>query len=102
MAGSNGTNGSNGAAKRRVTFTVTAPEAKEVYLCGTFNDWGETCTPMKPDGKGRWKAIVNVPPGAHEYRLRVDGEWADDPDATLRVPNDFGTHNCVKEVTAKV
>ncbi len=89
---------SNGASKRRITFAVTAPEAKEVHICGTFNEWGETCTPMKPDGKGSWKATLMLAPGSYEYRLRVDGEWIDDPECSTRVPNEFGTMNCVREV----
>jgi 1,4-alpha-glucan branching enzyme len=84
--------------KRRVTFTLAAPEAREVFLCGSFNGWDPTRTPMKADGQGNWKAQVMLLPGAYEYRLRVDGEWADDPSADQRVPNPFGTTNCVREV----
>jgi hypothetical protein len=28
----------------------------------------------------------------------VDGEWRDDPDCTLRVPNPFGGHNMARKV----
>lgn len=85
-------------ARRRVTFTVRAPEAREVFLVGTFNNWDPAGIPMKPDGKGNWKAQLMLPPGTYEYRLRVDGEWRDDPSAAMRVPNPFGTENCVREV----
>ena len=90
MAASNG--------KKRVTFTFNAPTATEVYLCGSFNNWKPDATPMKPDGKGNWKAQLLLPPGTYEYRLRVDGEWRDDPAAEARVPNEFGSSNCVREV----
>jgi 1,4-alpha-glucan branching enzyme len=86
------------SGKRRVTFTIEAPGAREVYLCGTFNDWAPEKTPMKPAGNGAWKAQVMLVPGTYEYRLRVDGDWADDPAAERRVPNAFGTANCVREV----
>jgi 1,4-alpha-glucan branching enzyme len=88
----------NGNGKRRVTFSVTAPQAQEVYLCGTFNDWDESKTPMKPDGKGTWKAQVMLVPGTYEYRLRVDGQWVDDPTADQKVPNPFGSANCIRQV----
>ena len=84
--------------KRRVTFALLAPEAREVYVCGSFNDWELTRTPMKPDGKGNWKALVMLSPGTYEYRIRVDGDWIDDPAAESYVPNSFGTCNGVREV----
>lgn len=90
MAGTNG--------KKRVTFSLTAPEASEVYLCGTFNGWDVTKHPMKKDAKGNWKAMVMLVPGTYEYKLRVDGEWVNDPTAEQLVPNEFGTTNCVREV----
>jgi 1,4-alpha-glucan branching enzyme len=95
MAAGNGKNG-----KKRVTFTVTAPEARQVSLCGTFNDWDPEKTPMKPDGNGGWKCQVMLSPGTYEYRVRVDGQWADDPTAERYVPNPFGTANAVREVAS--
>jgi 1,4-alpha-glucan branching enzyme len=83
--------------KKRVTFTLAAPEAESVELLGTFNDWG--ALPMKADGKGGWKAIVMLAPGTYEYRLKVDGAWMSDPTAPY-VPNEHGTTNSVREVAA--
>ena len=88
----------NGTAKRRVTFAVSAPEAHEVFLCGTFNDWNPTKTPLKPDGRGIWKTQVPLVPGTYEYRLCIDGEWVNDPSADGYVPNPFGTTNSVRAV----
>ena len=90
MAGTNG--------KRRVIFSLAAPDASEVYLCGSFNGWDPTKTPMKRNGDGTWKAQLMLPPGTYEYRLRVDGEWRDDPSAENHVANSFGSVNCVREV----
>src|SRR4051812_37540592 len=75
------------AGKRRVIFSLAAPDASEVYLCGSFNDWDPMRTPMKRNGDGSWKAQVMLPPGTYQYRVRVDGEWADDPGAEERIPN---------------
>jgi hypothetical protein len=41
---------------------------------------------------------VALPPGNHQYRFRVDGEWRDDPAAAVRVPNPFGGENAVRVV----
>lgn len=98
MAAANG----NGNGKKRVTFTLESPSASTVYVCGTFNNWDTARHPLKPDGKGGWKAQVMLPPGVYEYRLLVDGEWIDDPAAETSVPNDFGTTNCVREVATAV
>lgn len=83
--------------KKRVTFTMTAPEAREVEVLGTFNGWD--ALPMKGDGKGGWKAVVMLPPGIYEYRLKVDGAWMSDPGAPA-VPNEFGETNSIREVVA--
>lgn len=91
--------GSNGKpAPKRVTFKLAAPEATEVSLCGSFNDWTPGRTTLKRDASGTWKIQVSLAPGTYEYRYVVDGEWRDDPDATWRVPNSFGTENCVRSI----
>ena len=86
--------------KKRVTFTFEAPTASEVYVCGSFNDWAEGKTPLKGDGSGKWKAQLMLLPGSYEYKLRVDGDWVDDPTADDYVANPFGGVNCVREVRA--
>jgi len=88
---------SGNGGKRRVVFSIRAPEASEVFLCGSFNGWDLTRTRMKPDGEGQWRAQVMLVPGTYEYRLRVDGEWINDPEAET-VPNPYGTTNCVRVV----
>jgi len=86
------------AAKRRVSFKLTAPEAKEVFLSGSFNEWSYTSTPLKKDATGVWKTQVSLLPGTYEYRFVVDGEWRDDPECPLRVENPFAAQNCVRIV----
>lgn len=43
---------------------------------------------------------VGLSPGTYRYRFLVDGEWRDDPECTLRVPNPFGTEDAVQAVTS--
>jgi 1,4-alpha-glucan branching enzyme len=86
------------APKKRVTFKLIAPEAGQVILAGTFNGWAEDATPLKRDAKGVWKTQVTLEPGRYEYRFRVDGHWRDDPENPARIPNGFGTENCIREV----
>jgi 1,4-alpha-glucan branching enzyme len=91
MARSNSGNGHQ-------TFSITAPGANNVALAGDFTNWQQRPIPMKPQGGGRWQATVALPPGTHHYRFIVDGQWRDDPDCAIRVPNPYGTQNAVRRV----
>ena len=83
---------------RRVAITVKAPEAKEVCVTGDFTDWNDQGIRLSHDGGGRWRTVLTLEPGDHQYRLRVDGAWKDHAEADLRVPNPFGSQNCVLKV----
>jgi 1,4-alpha-glucan branching enzyme len=89
---------SNPKHLRPQEFAITAPGATSVALVGDFTNWQEKPVAMKPAGADVWKAVVPLAPGIHHYRFLVDGEWRDDPECTLRVPNPFGTENAVREV----
>lgn len=80
---------------RQIEFTFHAPESKQVYIAGTFNDWDTKSMPMKKGNDGTWRITVKLSPGNHEYKFFVNGAWAEDiPGARLN-PNPFGTNNCV-------
>tara|TARA_B100000949_G_scaffold192062_1_gene175842 strand:+ start:152 stop:439 length:288 start_codon:yes stop_codon:yes gene_type:complete len=84
-------------SKKRVYFTLTAPEAKEVKLLGIFNNWNPEARLLKQDRKGIWRTWMMLEPGTYEYRFLVDGEWQNDPDAEV-VSNPYSTQNCVQVV----
>jgi hypothetical protein len=84
----------------KVSFSVLEPEAKRVSLCGAFNGWSPEATPMVRQQNGEWQATVSLPPGRHEYKLLIDGEWRQDPQAAEQVLNQLGTLNSVRVVTA--
>lgn len=69
--------------------------ARFVALAGSFNDWHAAATPMIRVGEGWWVKELMLPPGRHEYRLVVDGEWISDPAAPEDAPNPHGSHNSV-------
>jgi 1,4-alpha-glucan branching enzyme len=85
-------------SRKRAVFRLFAPHAREVELCGNFNDWERARNPLKKDPAGVWKTQLLLTPGTYEYRYVVDGEWWDDPEAADRVPNGFGTQNCLRTV----
>lgn len=82
-------------SRRRVRFSLEAPEAGEVVLAGTFNGWDPS--PLKRDEQGVWGTSLLLTPGTYEYRFLVDGEWRNDPEAEA-APNPYGTQNCVRVV----
>lgn len=81
-----------------VTFEFFNPNASEVSVCGTFNDWEPGTTPMKRGPEGRWTAQQLLPPGRYEYRLVVDGQWQEDPMSRGFITNQYGGLNSVVEV----
>jgi 1,4-alpha-glucan branching enzyme len=86
----------NGApASRAVRFEFTAPEASQVFITGSFNDWRTTDLPMIPLGEGKWAKELALVPGRYEYLFVVDDAWVPDPAATETVPNPFWGVNAV-------
>lgn len=86
--------------KPKETFQLEAPGAGVVLLAGDFTGWESNPIQMKRDRTGVWKTSVTLDPGVHRYRFLVDGQWMNDPTATSREVNPYGSEDCVREVTA--
>jgi len=74
------------------------PQAHEVFVAGTFNDWQPRVTPLIPGPNGEWAVDLMLKPGPYEYRYVVDGQWIDDPMASGFAANPFGGLNSVIQV----
>ena len=81
--------------RRKVRFSLRAPNAKEVSLVGDFNDWDAGANSMKPDKDGLWKVSLIFPSGRYEFKFLVDGKWREGSKEEQTVPNCFGTLNNV-------
>ncbi len=79
-----------------VRFVLVAPDAREVSLAGTFNQWDPHATPLVRTGStGVWTATLTLPTGQHQYAFVVDGaRWVPDPGAPA-VDDGFGRRNSV-------
>lgn len=92
------------SAAPKLQFTCHAPDAKQVNLAGTFNDWNSEATPMAKGDDGTWTAGLDLSPGRYEFKFVIDGEWCCEASCHVNgecmqcVSNDFGTMNCVLEV----
>jgi len=81
-----------------VRFGYFCPEARDVFLAGSFNGWDPRAHPMQRDAFGDWSLELALPPGDHRYRLIVDGEWCDDPSAQRLVANPYGSFDAIIQV----
>jgi 1,4-alpha-glucan branching enzyme len=81
--------------KSSVEFTFFAPDARDVYLIGEFNDWDIHSLPMKKENEKDWKATIELIPGRYEYKYFVDGSWVGEVPGVEKIPNAFGTQNLV-------
>lgn len=88
------------STKQKVTFAFVAPEAQAVMVAGDFGGWEASPVSLKKQKDGVWKKAVSLAPGRYEYRFLVDGQWQDDPNCVTRVPNAFGSENCICIVAA--
>jgi hypothetical protein len=79
-----------------VRFVLVAPDARQVSLAGTFNQWDLQATPLVRAGAtGVWTATLTLPAGQHQYAFVVDGaRWVPDPGAPA-VDDGFGRRNSV-------
>jgi len=78
-----------------VRFVLSAPDAHEVSVAGTFNQWNADATPLVRTDAGVWTATLTLPAGEHQYAFVVDGvRWVPDP-AAPAVDDGFGRRNSV-------
>ena len=71
-------------------FEFFAPDAREVFLVGEFNDWDPGATQMQRSADGNWRVALNLPPGFYRHKFVVDSIWRCSPDQ----PYDRCDHPC--------
>ncbi len=86
---------------KRVRFQLEAPAARTVLLAGDFTDWDASPRKMRRASADShtFVAWVPLPPGTHEYRFIVDGQWMEDPEAES-TPNPYGGLNSVCRISS--
>jgi chromosome partitioning protein len=73
-----------------IAFSLAAPEAKEVFLAGDFNDWKLDDSSRMQQENGSWSKKVNLKSGQYRYRFVIDGNWTEDPQNPDKELNPFG------------
>jgi len=83
-----------------VVFSVFAPEAKEVYVSGDFNEWKLDNSSRMVNHDGTWSRKVNLDSGRYHYRFVIDGRWIEDFNNPKREVNPFGQLNSFLEINS--
>jgi 1,4-alpha-glucan branching enzyme len=89
---------------RKVEVTFRMPpldDVVELYLCGDFNSWRVKSVPLSQESDGTWVATLVLDAGK-SYRFRYydnQERWHNDWEADGYVPNDFGSEDCVLDLT---
>ncbi|MDP2928064.1 MAG: AAA family ATPase [Candidatus Omnitrophota bacterium] len=81
-----------------VVLSVKAPDAKEVYLAGEFNNWKLDENSRMEQTNGCWTKRLNLNNGKYRYRFVIDGNWSEDPANPLTQLNTYGTLDSLLEV----
>lgn len=84
-----------------VTFTITAPEAKEVYIAGDFNNWKVDRDSLMEKHNGTWQKRLNLGNGKFHYRFVIDGIWIEDTSNPAKEMNPYGSLDSLIEVKGK-
>jgi 1,4-alpha-glucan branching enzyme len=83
---------------KKVEFSLSAPEAREVFLTGEFNHWDIRSIPMKRGKDGNWKVQTSLAPGRYEYKFLADNHWVEVLPGVELAANSFGTQNLILRV----
>lgn len=83
-----------------VSFSITAPAAKNVYIVGDFNNWARSDESrlLRDNNGGRWSIALPLKTGTYRYKFVVDDAWLEDPANSKNAKNPFGGLDSLIEV----
>lgn len=81
-----------------IVLSVSAPDAKEVYIAGEFNNWKLDENSRMEQTNGCWTKRLSLNNGNYRYRFVIDGNWSEDPANPLTQLNTYGTLDSLLEV----
>lgn len=82
-----------------VVFSISAPDAREVYVAGEFNSWKlDDASRMERGNNGTWKKRVSLNAGTYRYQFVIDGRWTQDTDNPAAETSPYGSVNSLVEV----
>ena len=85
------------AGKRKVEFSIKADQGCNVFVAGSFNEWGPKKNKLAFKN-GTYKTTLMLSKGRHEYKYVIDDVWCVDPECPEWTPNGMGSLNSVINV----
>ena len=82
-----------------VIFQLSAPNAREVYITGDFNNWKVDENTRMSVKDGNWMKKLDLGFGRYRYRFVIDGKWSEDPDNPAKEVNPYGEMDSLIEVS---
>ncbi|WP_020569044.1 DUF4332 domain-containing protein [Neolewinella persica] len=83
----------------KVTFEVPVEhlgKGRDVRVLGNFNGWSWDKGLAMSNGKGTYKAEINLAPGEYQFRYLVDNqEWKNDWEAQGYTSSGYNSDNCL-------
>ncbi|MCB0665607.1 MAG: glycogen-binding domain-containing protein [Saprospiraceae bacterium] len=77
------------------------PQAQNVILTGSFNNWNEKDLLMEKVSGG-WELRCDLPPGRYEYKFIIDGQWTHDLNNPDKKRNEYATFNSILDITIPI
>lgn len=81
-----------------VIFLISAPQAREVYIAGDFNNWKVDNSSRMESQNGSWIKRMGLKAGHYHYRFVVDGRWTEDPSNPSKELNPYGEMDSLVDV----
>lgn len=81
-----------------VVFSLTAADARDVYVTGDFNQWQLNDRSKMDLVEGRWVKMMQLRSGNYKYRFVIDGQWRQDPTNPNYQMNPFGSLDSLLEI----
>ena len=81
-----------------IMLSLSAPDAKEVYVAGDFNGWNLDDKSRMQATNGTWSKKIKLKSGQYRYRFVIDGKWTDDPVNPHKEVNPYGEMDSLLEV----
>ena len=84
-----------------VTFILQKEvNAKTVFLCGEFNEWDKTATPMSYSEDNGFSITIKLNIGkSYRFRYCLNGtSWENDWQADSYCPNEYGSEDSIVEL----
>ncbi len=81
-----------------VAFRVWAPQASQISVVGSFNDWNASAHPMQSEPRGYWYAFVERARIGDPYSYELSTDWGVHQQAPRRPAQPVGT---VHVITAR-